>query len=336
MRFLFLSIFTFITLNSQAQYFLYWNDEFEQAEINSANWTHEIGASGWGNNELQYYTNSPSNSFIENGLLKIRAKNEPIFNSQYSSARMISKGKFEFRYGRIEARIKVPMGQGLWPAFWLLGANISQVSWPACGEVDIMEHIGNEYQNYGTFHFDSLGHRYHGGSYGLDPTLFHQYAFVWTPTTMTWLVDNNPYYSVNITNGIGNKEEFHLPFFILLNIAVGGNWPGSPSTSTIFPAEMQIDYIRVYKDNSELDLAENQESLVNISPNPAGTTIKVQSLNSAIIKDITITSSSGQTIGTRAINLLGEIDVADLLPGLYFITCIDESDRPYSTRFIKE
>ena len=336
MRFLFLSIFTFIILNSQAQYFLYWNDEFEQAEINSANWTHEIGASGWGNNELQYYTNSPSNSFIENGLLKIRAKNEPIFNSQYSSARMISKGKFEFRYGRIEARIKVPMGQGLWPAFWLLGANISQVSWPACGEVDIMEHIGNEYQNYGTFHFDSLGHRYHGGSYGLDPTLFHQYAFVWTPTTMTWLVDNNPYYSVNITNGIGNKEEFHLPFFILLNIAVGGNWPGSPSTSTIFPAEMQIDYIRVYKDNSELGLAENQEPLLSVYPNPAGTTIKVQTSNSAIIKDITITSSSGQTIGSRAINLLGEIDVADLLPGLYFITCIDESDRPYSTRFIKE
>ena len=153
---------------------------------------------------------------------------------------------------------------------------------------------------------------------------------------MTWLVDNNAYYSVNITNGIGNKEEFHLPFFILLNIAVGGNWPGSPSTSTIFPAEMQIDYIRVYKDNSELGLAENQESLVNVSPNPAGTTIKVQSLNSAIIKGITITSSSGQTIGSRAINLLGEIDVADLLPGLYFITCIDESDRPYSTRFIKE
>jgi beta-glucanase (GH16 family) len=249
---------------------------------------------------------------------------------------MISKGKFEFRYGRIEARIKVPMGQGLWPAFWLLGANISQVSWPACGEVDIMEHIGNEYQNYGTFHFDSLGHRYHGNSYSLDPTLFHQYAFVWTPTTMTWLVDNNPYYSVNITNGIGNKEEFHLPFFILLNIAVGGNWPGSPSTSTIFPAEMQIDYIRVYKDNSELGLAENQESLLSVYPNPAGTSIKVQSLNSAIIKDITITSSSGQTIGTRAINLLGEIDVADLLPGLYFITCIDESDRPYSTRFIKD
>ena len=153
---------------------------------------------------------------------------------------------------------------------------------------------------------------------------------------MTWLVDNNPYYSVNITNGIGNKEEFHLPFFILLNIAVGGNWPGSPSTSTIFPAEMQIDYIRVYKDNSELGLVENQESLVNVSPNPAGKTIKVQTSNSSIIKDITITSSSGQTIGSRAINLLGEIDVADLLPGLYFITCIDESDRPYSTRFIKD
>jgi beta-glucanase (GH16 family) len=101
MKLFLLSIFAFITLNSQAQYFLYWNDEFEQAEINSANWTHEIGASGWGNNELQYYTNSPNNSFIENGLLKIRAKNEAIFNSQYSSARIISKGKFEFRYGRI-------------------------------------------------------------------------------------------------------------------------------------------------------------------------------------------------------------------------------------------
>lgn len=335
MRLIILQILLFISVFSRAQYSLYWHDEFEEAQINPNYWTHEIGGGGWGNNELQYYTNSLSNSFIENGLLKIQAKSEAIFANQYSSARIISKDKFEFRYGRIEARMKIPMGQGIWPAFWMLGANISDISWPKCGEIDVMEHIGNEFKIHGTYHFDSIGHTYHGDSYNLDPSVFHQYAFAWTPTTMTWYVDNTAYFSANITNGIGNKEEFHLPFFILLNVAVGGNWPGPPNLSTAFPAELQIDYIRVYKDASELSLNENQENEISIFPNPATNKLTLKASNINLEREIKITGLNGIEV-VSTIDFNDEIDVSQLQPGLYFIEITDKSGKTHSSRFIKQ
>jgi beta-glucanase (GH16 family) len=212
-----------------------------------------VGGGGWGNNELQYYTGGP-NATVSGGLLTITANRvSGGFNCwygacQFTSARMITRGKREFTYGRIEARIALPMGQGLWPAFWTLGTNIGSVGWPACGEIDVMEHVNRETLTHGTIHWDAGGHASYGGSrFVADPTAFHVYAIEWTPSAIKWFVDGVQYVEANILNSINSTEEFHRPFFILLNLAVGGNWPGSPDSSTAFPARLQVDYVRVYQ-----------------------------------------------------------------------------------------
>ena len=232
---------------------LVWSDEFNGTSVDPGNWTFEVGGSGWGNNELQYYT-SGANATVSGGLLTITARRGSGGFScwygpcQYTSTRMITRAKHEFTFGRIEARLALPMGQGLWPAFWALGANIGSVGWPACGEIDVMEHINSEGLIHGTIHWDAGGHASYGGSTSVaDPTAFHVYAIEWTPAAIKWFVDGVQYVEANIQNGINSTEEFQRPFFVLLNLAVGGNWPGAPDAGTVFPARLLVDYVRVYR-----------------------------------------------------------------------------------------
>lgn len=227
------------------EYQLVWSDEFNGASIDTANWNFEIGGNGWGNHEQEYYQRD--NASIENGCLVITGKKEDVGGKHYTSSRMTTQRKHEFLYGRIEARIKIPVGQGLWPAFWMLGANISEVGWPACGETDIMEHINTDSLIYGTLHWDNNGHVQSGDTLRSTPSSYHVYAVEWDKDAISWYIDSIKYHTVIITNGINSTEEIHQPFFILLNFALGGDWPGQQIDDSKLPAKMYVDYVRVYQ-----------------------------------------------------------------------------------------
>jgi beta-glucanase (GH16 family) len=227
---------------------LVWNDEFSGSSINTENWGYDLGGGGWGNNEWQVYTSSSENSFISNDKLNIRATK--LYNS-YNSARLLSKGKKEFTYGRIDIRARMPYGQGIWPALWMLGGNISQVGWPRCGEIDIMEYLGHEQsKTHGTIHYYENGHRYKGSSYSLSGNQsfhddFHVFTIVWQENSVRWYVDYNLFYEVD--DKLVVFDSFRLPHFFIMNVAVGGNWPGYPDETTVFPQIMEVDYIRVFQ-----------------------------------------------------------------------------------------
>ena len=237
---------------------LVWSDEFDGDNINTDNWTFDIGTgrSGWGNNELQYYTDRTDNVRVEDGNLVIEAKKEDYNGSKYTSARLKSKGLQEFTYGKIEARIKMPIGQGLWPAFWMLGQNFTgDDAWPYCGELDIMEHVSNDPKVWGTLHWDNNGPQSFGTGMVVDNLDdYHTYSIEWTKNYIRWYVDDVEFCAADISDivipklerNIKNNDAFHKPFFLLLNLAVGGNWPQSPDESTVLPAKMYVDYVRVY------------------------------------------------------------------------------------------
>lgn len=224
---------------------LVWSDEFDGTAVNTANWGYDTGGGGWGNNEKEYY--QAANATVANGNLVITAKKQRVKSNSYTSARLKTQGKRQFTYGRIEARIKMPVGQGLWPAFWMLGANINTVPWPGCGETDIMEHINTDNIIYGTIHWDNNGHAQYGGNTTTTPADYHVYAVEWDSASIRWYVDSVQYATANIANGINGTEEFQKPFFILLNLAVGGNWPGQTIDDSKLPASMYVDYVRVYQ-----------------------------------------------------------------------------------------
>ncbi|GGA49475.1 RICIN domain-containing protein [Paenibacillus physcomitrellae] len=239
--------------NAAGEWNLVWSDEFDGTSLNTNNWKAEIGtgSGGWGNNELEYYTDRPQNLQVTGGNLVITAQKEAYGGMNYTSARIKTQGLKSFTYGKIEARIKLPSGQGLWPAFWMLGSNIDTVGWPKSGEIDIMERVNNNASVNGTVHWDANGHADYGQASGsLDFSQYHVYSVEWDANYIRWFVDGNPYNEFYIANNTGNTEEFQKPFFILLNLAVGGNWPGSPNSSTAFPAQMQVDYVRVYQQSS--------------------------------------------------------------------------------------
>ncbi|HEY2933636.1 MAG TPA: glycoside hydrolase family 16 protein [Acidobacteriota bacterium] len=236
---------------------LIWSDEFDgPAGIlpDSARWAYDLGGGGWGNRELQVYTNSTQNVFLDgSGNLVIRAVRAT--NGTYTSARLVTREKFEPQFGRIEARIKLPYGQGIWPAFWMLGNDIRLVGWPTCGEVDIMENIGREPS---TVHASMHGPGYSGATpISRQYTLpngeafsenFHTFAIEWFQDSVRFFVDGNLFYAVTPADLPGGKSwVFNKPFFLLLNLAVGGSWPGNPDGTTVFPQTMTIDYIRVFK-----------------------------------------------------------------------------------------
>lgn len=235
-------------------YTLKWNDEFNEPTLDDASWNFETGGNGWGNNELEYYNNSIKNCFITNrNYLVLEARRETIGNNNYTSARIQTLGKREFTYGRIDIRAKLPSGQGIWPALWMLGSNITTVSWPACGEIDMMEILGNApAKTYGTLHWGQTGTG--GSSLGSNYSLtnddfskkFHVFTTIWTADKIEWYVDDVKYFTANKTAITGNYP-FDNPFFFIFNIAVGGNWPGSPDGTTVFPQRMIVDYIRVFQ-----------------------------------------------------------------------------------------
>ncbi|MBX2898972.1 MAG: family 16 glycosylhydrolase [Cyclobacteriaceae bacterium] len=229
---------------------LVWQDEFNGNSLNAEYWSYElgngcsIGICGWGNNELQTYTNNEANVKVENGNLIITAINNL---GSYTSARIKTQNKIKPQFGRIDVRARLPKGQGIWPAIWMLGENITSINWPGCGEIDIMELVGHEpAKSHGTVHFDQGGYKSSTGSTTLSSgdfsEAYHVFSLVWDKNSITWYVDNQAFKSFS-----HQESEFNLPFFFLMNVAVGGNWPGSPNASTVFPQSMVVDYIRVFQ-----------------------------------------------------------------------------------------
>ena len=224
--------------------------------LDNSIWSYDIGIGpgndGWGNNELQYYTNRNENISVQNGKLLITANKEDYQGSSYTSAKIVTKGKFDQKHGRFEARIWVPYGQGIWPAFWLLGDNIDQVGWPQCGEIDIMEYKG---QAPTILHGSIHGPGYSGGNpvtktYELMndrfDTGFHVFGIEWTPNHINYYVDDVLYNQITPADADG-EWVFDHPFYIIINLAVGGSFAGSPNAETVFPQTMLIDYVKVYK-----------------------------------------------------------------------------------------
>ncbi|HEY8228091.1 MAG TPA: glycoside hydrolase family 16 protein [Pyrinomonadaceae bacterium] len=246
-----------------AEWNLVWSDEFNGrngSSTDSNKWSFDIGGKGWGNNELQTYTSRTSNAVIENGSLVIKTLKETFTGPDkitrgYTSARLLTKNKFTQTYGRFEARIKLPYGQGIWPAFWMLGDNIDSTGWPNCGEIDIMENIGREPSVvHGTLHGPG-----YSGAKGITASYvlpngrkfsddFHTFAVEWEPNVMRFYVDGLHYRTrIPADLPVGTRWVFDHPFFIILNVAVGGSFPGDPDTTTSFPQLMRVDYVRVYR-----------------------------------------------------------------------------------------
>lgn len=233
--------------NASAQSWqLVWSDEFNGSV--GPDWVFETGngSSGWGNSELEYYRRE--NAAIENNALVITAKREDFGGYRYTSARMKTQGRKTFKYGRIEARMKLPSFMGAWPAFWMLGANLPQVGWPSSGEIDVMEHINAEDKTYGTIHWSDASGQYaqYGGDIDIPVQDWHNYAVEWDANAIRWYVDGSKYHEANIEGGINGTDEFHKDFFLLLNFAIGGNWPGFNVDESHLPAKMYVDYVRVY------------------------------------------------------------------------------------------
>lgn len=241
-----------------------WNDEFDGADgsaIDPSKWQHEEGGHGFGNQELEFYTSDTKNSQLIGNKLAITATRDGAAakscwygQCQFTSARLVTSGKFTVKYGRIEARMKNPMGKGVWPAFWMLGADIADVQWPTCGEIDIMEMVGTDTTMlHGTVH----GPGYSGATPITAQTKlpsgaplsddFHTYAVEWAADSIKWYLDGTLYQTVTPASLNGKRWVYDHPFFILLNFAVGGQWPGSPDASTPFPQQLLVDYVRVFE-----------------------------------------------------------------------------------------
>jgi beta-glucanase (GH16 family) len=248
-----------------------WGDEFDGAEgsgVDRARWGAEVGGGGWGNRELEYYTDDRKNAHLDGrGHLVIKALKEtlpPEFKCwygqcRYTSARLSTKKRFARAYGRFEARLKLPSGQGVWPAFWMLGDDIDSVGWPACGEIDAMENIGREPSLvHGTIHGPGhSGAQGVGASYALPGGKrfaddYHVFAVEWEPGEIRWYVDGALYQTRRATDlPPGAKWVYDHPFFVILNLAVGGDWPGAPDETTSMPQTMTVDYVRAYERRSD-------------------------------------------------------------------------------------
>jgi len=242
---------------------LTWSDEFngpDGSPVDSSKWVSETGGNGWGNQELEYYTTRTENASQQGGNLVIKVLQEKYtgqdnVSRDYTSARLKTLGKFGQKYGRFEARIKIPKGQGIWPAFWMMGDDIGKAQWPKCGEIDIMENIGKEPALvHGTIHGPGYsGDKGPTASFGLSGDVrfaddFHIYAVEWGPKFIRFYVDEHLYATRTPADlPKGTKWVYNHPFFMLLNAAVGGEWPGNPDDTTIFPQTMLVDYVRVYK-----------------------------------------------------------------------------------------
>jgi beta-glucanase (GH16 family) len=247
----------------QGDWNIVWSDEFNGPTINTNIWTYDLGNnSGWGNSELEYYTSSAQNACVSNGFLHLVALQQSSNGYSYTSARLKTEGLYSAEYGRFEFRASLPAGTGFWPALWMLGDNINTVSWPGCGEIDVMENKGSALTNVqGSLHSGSDETQVYtlpGGSV----TNFHLYLLEWTPNAISWYVDGLRYETqTNWSSSVGAyPAPFNQPFFIIMNLAVGGNFLGNPSTAAInanstFPGQMLVDYVRLYNLTAPLQLA---------------------------------------------------------------------------------
>ncbi len=248
--------------DSSSELTIVWSDEFNGANGSAPDgtkWGYDTGGGGWGNEELETYTTSTKNAYQQDGNLIIKVNKETAtgtdgISRDYTSARLVTKSKFSATYGRFEARIKIPYGQGLWPAFWMLGDNIGSASWPACGEIDVMENIGKEPATvHGTIHGSGYSGSSGIGSYyslssGKFADDFHVFAVEWEASAIRFYVDGNLYATRTPSElPSGSAWAFDHAFYMLLNVAVGGTWPGAPDSTTTFPQTMQVDYVRVYQ-----------------------------------------------------------------------------------------
>ena len=334
--FCFLLYFTFpVTAQNWG---LVWSDEFNDAPINTTNWKFETGAGGWGNNELEYYTTRPENAVISNGNLLIIARKESYSGSNYTSARLKTQGLQNWTYGKIEARIKLPATKGVWPAFWMLGESITQAGWPKCGETDIMEHVNTEPKINGTIHWDNTGHAQYGGDTACDVKKYHVYGIEWNNQSIQWTLDGKKYKDANIKDGINGTSEFHEPFFILLNMAVGGNWPGSPDGTSVFPDTMFVDYVRVYQQLTPIAAVSLSMLSATIFPNPYNETCNLRmDVTDAGIYCIRIFNSLGQLMTQKNIiagkneSVQVALPVENLPEGLYQVR-IEGNNLQYSLK----
>ena len=244
--------------------YLAWSDEFDGDAVDSSKWKFLLGTgynndgSGWGNNELQYYRRE--NTTVENGHLVITAKRDSFENRGYTSSRLTTNDRHEFAFGRVDVRAKLPIGQGIWPAIWALGADFpDKTGWPRAGEIDIMEYLGHQPNRiYGTVHYGASGgdnYRYTTDTLIVEENTtpfhddFHIYSIDWRPDSLSWLVDGQAFASFTAADAAaaGQPYPFNDPQYLLLNLAVGGNWPGNPDSTTVFPQQMLVDYVRIYQ-----------------------------------------------------------------------------------------
>ncbi len=303
---------------------LVWSDEFNYTGLPDATkWGYEVGFIR--NNELQYYTNGRlENAKVENGKLLIIGRKETYQTANYTSASVTTDGKFSWKYGKIEAMMKLPKGKGMWPAFWMLGQDIHTVNWPKSGEIDIMEHINSDNLIYGTMHWDNNGHASYGGNTTGDVTQYHLYSIEWTPDAIKWFLDGNKYWEGNIKDSINNTEEFHKPFYIILNLAMGGSWPGNPDGSTIFPDTVSVDYVRVYQDVSSTHHT-GQLNTIRICPNPVRDMLTIDMPQMQKACYMSICNLNGQEIlGQEITNRSTQITVNYLPRGVYILRFSNE------------
>ena len=253
---------------------LLWSDEFNDEELDLTKWNKLNWKAGWVNNELQAYTDRDTNIFLENGHLVLQGNIEPGYSgtdyvgnnyvADYTSGRVNTDDKFSTTYGRFDIKAKLPAGKGSWPAIWMLGESISSIGWPQCGEIDIMEHVGyDQGLVHGSIHTQDYNHMYgtqkSGSKYVDDITdAFHVYSLEWSPFYLRYLIDNEPFFFVyNDSNGDFGKWPFNDPHYLILNLAIGGDWGGVQGVSaSAFPMKMYIDYVRVYKKSDTYNYVE--------------------------------------------------------------------------------
>jgi beta-glucanase (GH16 family) len=252
------------TISPEKSFSLVWQDEFNGPDGSApdpAKWNYSTGGSGWGNGELQCYTNRIENSYLAGGMLVIEAEKEDYMGCKYTSARLNTLAKGKWKYGRFEIRAKLPTTQGIWPAFWLLPTDITRYgNWPSSGEIDIMELVGKEPGRVnGTLHFgnphQSITDHYDlpdGGDFSGD---FHVFTLEWAPEKMTWFVDGKLFLTADrwstSMEGFSFPAPFDVDFYLIMNVAVGGNFPGNPDASSIFPQRMFVDYVRIYQEKEQ-------------------------------------------------------------------------------------
>ena len=341
-------IFFFAEMCFAQEWELIWSDEFDQSSLDLKTWNIEVNDLGGYNNELQYYTARPENIRIEDGNLVIEALKENYKTREYTSARINSHGKKSFKYGRIEARLKLPYGNGMWPAFWMMGES---GGWPANGEIDIMEMVGGDKCGYecgdnkthGYMHWDDNGLNSTGtmaplldsGKYADD---YHIFGIEWDADQIKWFVDSTEFYSHSIT--ASGQSEFHQPFYFLLNLAVGGDWPGSPDSSTVFPQRLYVDYVRVYRKEETSGLNEKEKTpadkfvLQQNYPNPFN---PLTNVDFGLEKKSTVSLNVFNSLGQKIKSIINDqvfssgsheiqIDMSDHSSGIYFLVLKEQNN----------